>query len=63
MKKLEEKFSKRGYPASNTNTQRERTKDVAREDLLTDKAKKPSNRTPFTTTYNKQLPQVQKIIN
>ena len=63
MKKLEEKFNKRGYPASNTNAQRERTKDVAREDLLTDKAKKPSNRTPFTTTYNKQLPQVQKIIN
>ena len=63
MEKLEEKFRKRGYPASNTASLKEKTTEIARADLLIDKKKTPSNRTPFTTTYNKQLPPVQKIIN
>ena len=36
---------------------------VPREALLHDKQKSPSNRTPFTTTYHRHLPPIQKVIN
>ena len=63
MTELEDKFRQRGYPASNTKKQRDRTKDLARNSLLQDKEKSQERRTPFSTTYNTNHPEISKIIN
>ena len=63
MDAIERKFHERGFPQELTKAQRLRTNSVPREDLLVDKQKEPSGRTPFTTTYNHHHPPIQRIIN
>ena len=57
------KLHDRGYPRKATNEQKEKARTVPRETLLIDKPKNPSSRTPFTTTFHKPLPPIQKVIN
>ena len=63
MDAIERKFLERGFPQELTEAQRQRTNAVARSDLLADKQRNPSNRTPFTTTYNHHHPPIRNIIN
>ena len=56
MDAIERKFRDRGFPQELTEAQRQRTNSVARSDLLIDKKRDPTNRTPFTTTYNHHHP-------
>ena len=63
MNTIEKKFLERGFPEELTKAQRQRTTTVPRSDLLTDKQREPSNRTPFTTTYNHHHPPIRSIIN
>ena len=63
MKEIEKKFLARGYPSKETSSQLRKTSNVPREALLEDRPKSMNPRTPFTTTYNKNLPPVQRIIN
>ena len=60
---IAKKLNNRGYPTKETQKQRDKAKTVPREALLIDKEKTSSGRTPFTTTYHKHLPPIQKAIN
>lgn len=63
MDELSTKFNERGFPRETTEAQKLRTNTVERKDLLIDKEKRPNSRTPFTTTFNRHHPPIQKIIN
>ena len=63
MDSLESKFTNRGYPKKHTEQQKRKTDDVERGTLLEDKQKRLNSRTPFTTTYNRHHPPIQKIVN
>ena len=63
MREIETKLRGRGYPIKDTTTQMRKTEDVSRETLLIDRPKRSNKRTPFTTTFNKNLPPIQRIIN
>ena len=63
MTALENKFRDRGYPQKNTADLKSKAASTNRNDLLVDKLKTGSNRTPFTTTFNKHHPPIQQIIN
>ena len=60
---LERKFHERGFPKASTEQQKKKTEGVTRPNLLIDKVKTRSNRTPFTATYNERHPPIKKIIN
>ena len=63
MNDITSKLLKRGYPEKAMSEQRGKAMDVPREALLQDKPKTNSNRTPFTTTFHRNLPPVQRAIN
>ena len=63
MSEMADKLHQRGYPKADTQKQIEKTEPVPREALLKDKTKSDVTRIPFTTTYNRNLPPIQKIIN
>ena len=63
MREIETKLHSRGYPSKETSTQMRKTENVSRETLLIDRPKRSNKRTPFTTTFNKNLPPIQRIIN
>ena len=63
MDTIEAKFTSRGYPKAHTELQKQKAHDVDRKDLLEDKPKRHNSRIPFTTTYNRHHPPIQKIIN
>ena len=63
MDDLSTKFRNRGFPSKSTEAQKLRTTSIERNNLLIDKEKKSNSRTPFTTTYNRHHPPIQKIIN
>ena len=63
MSTLEKRFQERGYPKSNTAKLKAKAAATNRDDLLQDKTKTRSSRTPFTTTFNKHHPPIQHIIN
>ena len=63
MNQLAKKFVERGFPRDLIEEQQKRTNLVNRSDLLNDKKKTGSARTPFSTTYNRNHPPIRKIIN
>ena len=63
IEEIAKKLHDKGYPTKETNEQREKAKKVPREALLQDRPKTSSSRTPFTTTYHRHLPPVQRAIN
>ena len=63
IEQIKKKFADRGYPGNKLNEQKERTIDIDRTDLLQDKEKRESKRIPFTTTFNKELPEIKSIVN
>ena len=63
MRNIETKLHGRGYPKKDTTAQMRKTDEVPREAILRDKPKRSNKRTPFTTTFNRNLPPIQRIIN
>ena len=63
MEQIKVKFKNRGYPDTKLDRQKEKTTCINREDLLQDKEKEKSKRIPFTTTFNKELPEIKSIVN
>ena len=60
---LERKFQERGFPQTQMEEQKTRSKSIPRETLLVDKVKTNTGRIPFSTTFNEKSPPVRKIIN
>ena len=60
---IETKFTKRGYPTNKIKEQKQKAGMVNREELLQEKDKTSSKRIPFTTTFNKNLPNISSTID
>ena len=60
---IAQKLTNRGYPKQAINQHREKAISTPREALLADKPKSSARRTPFTTTFNRNLPPIQRTIN
>ena len=64
MAEMKSKFLDRGYPASNIDEQLVKAMSIDRRTLLTEKdPTTPGRRIPFTTTFNKNLPDINSTIN
>ena len=59
MQEIKEKFTNRGYPKNVLDEQLERTETITRKDLLEVKEIVPGKKIPFTTTFNKNLPNIR----
>ncbi|MCH2406292.1 MAG: hypothetical protein MK200_08895, partial [Nitrosopumilus sp.] len=62
LEKLKENFMSRGYKEKQLTEQFTRIHQVERKELLTYKKKKQDNKPKFITKYNKNLPNLRKII-
>ena len=60
---IETKFIEWGYPRNILQKQKENAKLINRQDLLREKDKTPGKRIPFTTVFNKNLPNINPVIN
>ena len=60
---LKTNFVNRGYPQKIVETQVNKTRYMARSDILKPKEKPNNNRLHFCMTYNKNLPQVRNILD
>ena len=63
IQELERKFHERGFPRTSTEAQKRKAENIPRATLLEDKVKTPTNRIPFSTTYNTRQPPIRRIIN
>ena len=60
---IETKFIEQGYPRNRPQKQKENAKSINQPELLWEKDKTPGKRIPFTTVLNKNLPNINQIIN
>ena len=60
---LKKNFGKRGYGENDIDEQFARIEDINRNDLLKYKTKKNDDKLKFTTTYNRNLPEIREIID
>ena len=59
MLEIKRKFATREYPKEILDEQLARTETITRQDLLNEKKKEQGNKLPFTTTFNKTLPNIK----
>ena len=57
------KLAERGYQLEDTKRNTDKTQVLKREELLKYTEKTPRNNIPFITTYNRQIPNIKKIVD